>query len=90
MRLAGRIDSSVTLSRSLWRDGDVRKLPQIERKKMLLDLLDENGIEPPVVYSDHLTGDGQQMFEHAAKRNIQGIVSKGANAPYRSERPRPG
>ena len=34
----------------------------------------------------HLTGDGQEMFEHAAKLNWEGIVSKRADAPYKSER----
>jgi bifunctional non-homologous end joining protein LigD len=70
----------------LWRDGDLRKLPQIERKQMLSDLLGENGIELPVIYSEHLIGDGQEMFEHAAKLNFEGIVSKNAQAPYRSDR----
>ena len=70
----------------LWRDGDLRKLPQIERKQALLDLLGENDIEAPVVYSEHLVGDGQEMFEHAAKLNWEGIISKRADAPYRSER----
>jgi bifunctional non-homologous end joining protein LigD len=70
----------------LWRDGDLRKLPQIERKQMLGDLLGENEVEMPVLYSEHLSGDGQQMFEHAAKLNWEGIVSKRADAPYRSER----
>jgi bifunctional non-homologous end joining protein LigD len=37
-------------------------------------------------YSEHLTGDGQEMFEHAAKLNWEGIISKRADAPYRSER----
>jgi bifunctional non-homologous end joining protein LigD len=70
----------------LWRDGDLRKLPQIERKQMLVDLLEENEVELPVLYWGHLIGDGQQMFEHAAKLNWEGIVSKRADAPYRSER----
>lgn len=70
----------------LWRDGDLRKLSQIERKHALLELLGENGIENPVLYSEHLIGDGQQMFEHAAKLNWEGIISKRADAPYRSER----
>jgi bifunctional non-homologous end joining protein LigD len=70
----------------LWRDGDLRKLAQIERKQALLDLLGENGIELPVMYSEHLIGDGQQMFDHAAKLNWEGIISKRADAPYRSER----
>jgi bifunctional non-homologous end joining protein LigD len=70
----------------LWRNGDLRKLSQIERKQRLLDLLGENDIEMPVLYSEHLTGDGQEMFEHAAKLGWEGIVSKRADAPYRSER----
>jgi bifunctional non-homologous end joining protein LigD len=70
----------------LWRDGDLRKLPQIERKQALSDLLRENDVEAPIVYSEHLTGDGQEMFEHAAKLGWEGIVSKNAEAPYRSDR----
>jgi bifunctional non-homologous end joining protein LigD len=66
----------------LWRNGDMRGLPQIERKQALLDLLGENGVELPVLYSEHLTGDGQEMFEHAAKLNWEGIISKKATAPY--------
>src|SRR4029078_9510620 len=65
---------------------DLRSLPQIERKQALLDLLGENDVELPVLYSEHLTGDGQVMSEHAAKLNWEGIISKRADAPYRSER----
>jgi bifunctional non-homologous end joining protein LigD len=84
---AGRQDRLVYYAFDLlWRDGDLRKLPQIERKQALLDLLTENDIELPVLYSEHLTGDGQQMFEHAAKLNWEGIVSKNADASYRSDR----
>ena len=70
----------------LWRNGDLRKLPQLERKQALMDLLGENDIELPVLYSEQLTGDGQKMFDHAAKLNWEVIVSKRADAPYRSER----
>ncbi len=70
----------------LCRNGDLRKLPQIERKQALLDMLAENTIESPVLYSEHLIGDGQAVFEHAAKLNWEGIVSKRADAPCRSER----
>jgi hypothetical protein len=31
------------------------KLPQIDRKQALSDLLGENGIELPIIYSEHLT-----------------------------------
>ena len=65
---------------------DLRKLPQIDRKQALLDLIGENNIDAPIIYSEHLIGDGQEMFEHAAKLNWEGIISKRADAPYRSER----
>src|ERR1700710_2542745 len=51
----------------LWWDGDLRSRPQVERKQMLSDLLGENNIDQAVLYSEHLIGDGQEMFEHAAK-----------------------
>src|SRR4051812_31837214 len=63
----------------LWRDGDLRKLPQIQRKQLLADLVGENDVGPPVLYSEHLIGDGQEMFEHAAKLSWEGIVSKRAD-----------
>jgi bifunctional non-homologous end joining protein LigD len=53
---------------------------------MLVDLMGENDVDMPVLYSEHLTGDGQEMFEHAAKLGWEGIISKRADAPYRSER----
>jgi bifunctional non-homologous end joining protein LigD len=70
----------------LWRDGDLRRHPQLERKQMLSDLLGENDIGLPIIYSEHLTIDGQEMFEHAAKLGWEGIISKRADAPYKSER----
>jgi bifunctional non-homologous end joining protein LigD len=84
---AGRQDRLVYYAFDLlWRDGDLRKLPEIERKHMLSDLLGENDIHLPIIYSEHLIGDGQEMFGLAAKLNFEGIVSKNAQVPYRSER----
>jgi bifunctional non-homologous end joining protein LigD len=84
---AGRQDRLVFYAFDLlWRDRNLRSLPQSEHKQALLDLLRENDVELPVLYSEHLTGDGQVMFEHAAKLNWEGIISKRADAPYRSER----
>ncbi|WP_349628109.1 non-homologous end-joining DNA ligase [Bradyrhizobium lablabi] len=70
----------------LWRDGDLRKLSQLQRKQALSDLLGENDIDLPVIYSEHLTGDGQVLFKHASKLNFEGIISKRADSPYKSER----
>jgi bifunctional non-homologous end joining protein LigD len=84
---AGRQDKLVFYAFDLlWRDRDLRKLPQVERKRMLSDLIGENDVGLPVIYSEHLIGDGHVMFEHAAKLNFEGIVSKNAQAPYRSDR----
>jgi bifunctional non-homologous end joining protein LigD len=84
---AGRQDRLVYYAFDLlWRNGDLRNLPQIERKQALLELLGENDIELPILYSEHLTSDGQKMFEHAAKLNWEGIISKSADARYRSDR----
>src|SRR6185369_3424102 len=70
----------------LWRNGDIRKLPQIERKQCLLDLLGENDVELPVLFFRTSHRRWAEMFEHAAKLNWEGIISKRADAPYRSER----
>ena len=85
---AGRQDRLVFYAFDLlWRDGDdLRKLPQIERKRALLRLFETYKLEAPVLYSEHLTGDGQEMFAHAAKLNWEGIISKRVDAPYKSER----
>jgi bifunctional non-homologous end joining protein LigD len=65
---------------------DLRKSPQIERKRILKMLFDETGLESPIVCSEHLLIDGSEMFAHACKLNFEGIISKKADAPYRSER----
>ena len=52
-----------------------------ERLKELIDMLDH-----PILYSEHHEGDGQELFEAASRLNYEGIVSKRADAPYRSDR----
>jgi bifunctional non-homologous end joining protein LigD len=70
-----------------WLDGvDLRKHAQLARKELLKQLLDENGLEAPIFYSEHHEGDGQALFEAASKLNYEGIVSKRVDAPYRSDR----
>jgi bifunctional non-homologous end joining protein LigD len=65
---------------------DLRGSPQIERKRVLKLLFDETGLAHPVLYSDHLVTDGNEMFAHACKLNWEGIISKDGDAPYRSDR----
>jgi bifunctional non-homologous end joining protein LigD len=65
---------------------DLRGSPQIKRKRVLKLLFDETGLADPVLYSDHLLTDGNEMFAHACKLNWEGIISKDGDAPYRSDR----
>lgn len=65
---------------------DLRKSPQIERKRVLKMLFDETKLSKPIFYSEHFEADGQEMFEHLCKQKMEGIISKLAAAPYRSER----
>ncbi|WP_045009402.1 non-homologous end-joining DNA ligase [Bradyrhizobium sp. LTSP849] len=63
---------------------DLRSEPQLKRKELLKELIDM--LDPPVLYSEHHEGDGQALFEAAARLNYEGIVSKRVDAPYRSDR----
>ncbi|MBB4397959.1 hypothetical protein [Bradyrhizobium sp. ERR14] len=56
----------------LWLDGkDLRSTPQLARKDVLKELFDAHGIEAPALYSEHLTGNGGDMFEAAAKLDYE-------------------
>ena len=65
---------------------DLRKSPQTERKRVLKMLFDETGLRGPVLYSEHMLTDGNEMFAASCKLGFEGIISKNAGAPYRSER----
>jgi DNA ligase D-like protein (predicted ligase) len=55
-------------------------LPLIERKARLADLL--AGAGPPLHYSDYHRGRGPAFHAEACKHELEGIVSKRADAPY--------
>lgn len=68
----------------LWLDGqDLRGLPLIERKAMLLELLGENHPSFGIQYVDHLSG-GAALFAAVDAMGLEGIVSKKASSKYRS------
>lgn len=62
---------------------DLRKVPLRERKRLLQELIERIGLGPPIIYSEHMD-DGAAMFAGAERLNWEGIVSKRADAPYRS------
>jgi bifunctional non-homologous end joining protein LigD len=71
----------------LYLDGeDLREESLLHRKEKLADLLkktDPNGI---VRYSDHFEISGSDMLAHACDMNLEGVISKRRDAPYRSGR----
>jgi DNA polymerase-1 len=64
---------------------DITEAPLVERKRVLESLLAEAS-EGPVAYSGHLDIDGREMLARAEAMGLAGIVSKRADAPYRSGR----
>jgi len=63
---------------------DLAKLPQIERKERLRALIE--GADPRVLFSEHVIGAGEKLFEAMCREGYEGVVSKRADAPYRGER----
>jgi bifunctional non-homologous end joining protein LigD len=63
---------------------DLRREPLVERKEKLAAIL--KGKKAPLIYSDHVVGHGAEMFRQASDLGLEGIISKRADAPYRSER----
>ena len=63
---------------------DLKKRPLVERKEILRKLLGK--VRPPLVYSDHIEGAGEQAYRHACELKLEGIISKLADAPYRPGR----
>jgi bifunctional non-homologous end joining protein LigD len=65
---------------------DLRRSPQFERKRLLKMLFDETKLQSPILYSEHMLTDGNEMFAASCKLGFEGIVSKNTEAPYRSDR----
>ena len=63
---------------------DLRRQPLRQRKERLRDLL--ASAEPPLIYSDHVVGNGPAAFKQACAMKLEGLISKQVDAPYRSGR----
>ena len=67
----------------LEQDGeDVAALPQLERKRRLEALLVDLPPGSPMVYSQHVVGDGQRVFEAMQAGGFEGVVAKSSTARY--------
>jgi bifunctional non-homologous end joining protein LigD len=65
---------------------DTRTAPLIERKRVLQSfLLEAAATSPLILYSEHFE-DGPDLYARTRAMGLEGIVSKRANAPYRSGR----
>jgi bifunctional non-homologous end joining protein LigD len=65
---------------------DLTRLPLVERKAYLKELLDNSGDTGSIRYSEHFSEDGNVVLEQVRKMGLEGIVSKRADAPYRPGR----
>jgi len=63
---------------------DLTDLPQIDRKERLRTLLD--GADPRLLFSEHVLGAGEKLFEAMCRDGHEGVISKRADAPYRGKR----
>jgi bifunctional non-homologous end joining protein LigD len=69
----------------LYLDGrDLRGAPLIQRKEILEGICRK--LRSPVFYSQHFDVDAEELFESASRMNLEGIISKKSDAPYRSDR----
>jgi bifunctional non-homologous end joining protein LigD len=69
----------------LYLDGfDLRPAALVERKRVLAELLKAQSGLSLIRNCEYIEGDGATVLEHACKLNLEGIVSKRADVPYRS------
>jgi len=65
---------------------DLRKKSLKERRALLGRLMSAKGISNYLVYADYVEGSGPEFFREACEHGLEGIMSKRADAPYRSGR----
>ncbi|MBI5112166.1 MAG: ATP-dependent DNA ligase, partial [Rhodovulum sp.] len=84
---AGRDDFVYNVFDLLHHDGrDLTGRPLAERKAALAALLGAAPGDGVLRFSDHLADSGAVVHAHACRMGLEGIVSKRADAPYRSGR----
>ena len=67
---------------------DLRAESLLARKERLHHLLEAGPADGPLRYSEHFVEPGQTMLTHACRMGLEGVISKRADAPYRSGRGR--
>ena len=83
-RAAGELPATLFLFDLLgFEDFDLRPLPLLERKKLLLRLVPSDG---PLRAVDHVPGAGRALFASVRELGLEGIVGKRAQSAYRAGR----
>ncbi|HEX2258076.1 MAG TPA: non-homologous end-joining DNA ligase, partial [Afifellaceae bacterium] len=67
---------------------DLKKLPLIERKERLRELVAGLPADGPIQYSEHVRGEGEAVLKRICGAGHEGIVSKKADCPYQNKRAR--
>lgn len=69
----------------LWLNGyDLTRVPLIERKRILKEVLPEN--DEVIKYSDQVVGDGKEFFQVAVSKGLEGMMAKKANSIYQLDK----
>jgi bifunctional non-homologous end joining protein LigD len=64
----------------------VREAPLVDRKRLLKTALGPQSKAARVRYSEHLDGDGKEIFAQACALGLEGVISKRSDKAYRSGR----
>ena len=67
---------------------DLSRMALVDRKLLLAEVLENLPADAPIRYSDHVRGDSQQVFDHAALHGLEGVVAKRADSHYSHDRSR--
>lgn len=67
-------------------DEDLRDHPLADRKERLAAMLSEAADDPLLRFVEHFETGGEAVLKSACRLSLEGIVSKKADAPYRSGR----
>lgn len=61
---------------------DIARLPQLERKQQLEQLLSNLPADSPIAYSDHIVGGGEVVFRAMCEGGYEGVIAKSPTARY--------
>jgi len=65
---------------------DLTKTPLIERKQLLKEILSGQDPSSPLRYTEHIHGQGPEVFQNACGLAVEGLISKQVKSPYVQKR----